>query len=545
MNEDEIKKSVNKTEKETAGAGNAAGIGDTAGIVIDPGAGISEEEQREILTGINRITEKNRLSLTGDAGGGLSGKKRSGNKGSFTAKKKGSLFPVLVNAAAAILLAGGFFFFSSFQGKEEVKIRGGDKIYNIAEQALIEEIRRETASQLEAKEKEITLMTGKLTGVDSELQELQDSVETMMNEKEAELRKAMNSAFGEERRRLVEQNLSEAAIAERMRQFDAERIAMMNIELTDYRHRLDEEREESEAALKSLQEEYRSNLSSLQNERSQLLEASRAREAALRSQLEAGARELAAVSEQNQAALSSARGELERLSSDQEKAAVIESQLGGYYTMVNDQIRKGLLDEALGTLVLMREYLSTSSFQSIRSIQARRTLYAASIDILEGMINDAKANRTASASPPAVDGDVEQIITDLWKKNAELEDSIEELNETADAQASELRRQVTERDTTIAALQSRNSNLTQTMSARDTTISTLQTQNNGLTQTVADRDSAIASLQTQNGNLTQTAADRESTIGELRAQNASQEETIQALTNQLTTIRQTLQTLTQ
>jgi chromosome segregation ATPase len=539
MNEDEVKKGT----KETAGS-DTVGIDNTYGIVIDPGIGISEEEQREILTGINRITEKNRLSLAGDtqdAGGEPSGKKRSGDEGSFTAKKKGSLFPVLVNAAAVMFLAGGFFLFSSFQGKEEVKIRGGDKVYNIAEQALIEEIRRETASQLEAKEREITLMTGKLSGVDSELQELQDSVEAMMNEKEAELRKAMSGAFAEERRRLVEQNLSEAAIAERMRQFDAERIALMNIELTDYRHRLDREQEESAAALKNLQEEYRSNLSGLQNERSQLLEASRAREAALRSQLEAGARELAAVSEQSQAALNSARGELERLSTDQEKAAVIESQLGGYYTMVDDQIRKGLWDEALGTLGLMREYLGTSSFQSIRSIQARKTLYAASIDILEEAINDAKA----AASPPVVDEDVEQIITDLWKKNAELEDSVEELNKTTAAQVSELRRQAAEREAAIAALQTRSNNLTQTAASRDTAIATLRTQNDSLTQTVADRDSAIASIQTQNNNLTQTVAARESTINELRSQNASQEETIQNLNNQLTNIRQTLQTLTQ
>jgi chromosome segregation ATPase len=565
----------------TKGAGSSAA---EAGIVIDPNAGISVEEQREILAEINRITARNRLSLNGDgpeadkAGKpGKSGKKRADDAGSFKAAKKGGLFPALVNVTALVLLGGGFFFLSSFQGQEEVKIREGDRIYNIAEQALIEEIRRETASQLEAKENEIALMTGKLTGVDTELQELQDSVETMMSDKEAELRKEMSDAFAAERRRLVEQNLSEAAIAERMRLFDAERIAGMNTELANYRQQLDAERAGSEAALKSLQDEYRSSLSSLQHERSQLLESSRAREAALRSQLEAKTRELAAVTEQAQASLSDARSELERLSGDQEKAAVIESQLGGYYALVNDQIRKGLLDEAADTLRIMREYLHTPAFQSLRPIQARRDMYVSSIDILEGVINDLRASKAAASAPaPAVNGDAEQIISDLWRKNAELEESLEAMNKAAAASASTetafkaqtvdlerrlaaavssentlktrtaaLEQQTAEREKTIAALQSQNGALTQTVAARESSIAALQSQNGALTQTVAARESSIAALQSQNTTLTQTIAARDTTIGELRTRNASQEENIRNLNSQLTTIREALQALSQ
>lgn len=554
-----------------------------AGIVIDPKLGISEEEQREILAEINRITAKNRLSQDRDGPDtDNTGKKRAKDRGSFKAQKKDSLFPALVNIAAVVLLAGGFFFLSSFQGKEEVKIREGDRIYNIAEQALIEEIRRETSFQLEAKEKEIAVMTDKLAGVDTELQELQDSVENMMNAKEAELRREMSNAFATERQRLVEQNLSEAAIAERMRQFDAERIAGMNTELTTYRQRLGAERADSEAALKSLQDEYRSSLSSLQNERSQLLEVARAREAALRTQLEAKTRELAAVTEQARASLDDARSELERLSSDQEKAAVIESQLGGYYAMVNDQIQKGLLDEAADILEVMREYLNTPAFQAIRSIQARKGLYAASIDLLEGMIKDLEVSKAAVVPAPesAVNGDAEQIIADLWRKNAELEESLETLNKAAaeaEAEAAStetdlktqtadlerrlaaavnnentlrtrntaLEQQSAERERTIAALQTQNTGLTQTVAARDSTISTLQSQNARLTQTAAARDNTISTLQSQNTSLTQTVAARDATIGELRTQTASQEETIQSLNTQLSTIREALQALSQ
>jgi chromosome segregation ATPase len=574
-----------------------AGSFPAEGIVIDPNLGISEEEQREILAEINRITVKNRLSLDGEKPEtNKAGKKGAGDSG-FRAKKKDSLFPVLVNAAAVALLAGGFFLLSSFQGKEDVKIRESDRIYNIAEQALIEEIRRETASLLEAKESEIAVMTSKLAGVDGELQELQDSVEVMMRAKEAELRKEMSEAFSAERQRLVDQNLSEAAIIERMRQFDAERIAGMNTQLTNYRQQLDAERADSESTLKNLQEEYRSSLASLQNERSQLLESSRASEAALRTQLEAKTRELAAMTEQARSSLNDARSELERLSSDQEKAAVIESQLGGYYIMVNDLIEKGLLTEAADILEVMREYLNTPAFQSIRSIQARRPLYAASIDLLEGVIHDLAASKVTAAPAPAPKGEEEQIIADLWRKNAELEESLENLNKAAaaaadmetglktqttdlerrlaaaasaestlrarstaleqqtaereraiaalQAQNNSLTQTVAARDNTISTLQSQNNNLTQTVAARNNTISTLQSQNSSLTQTVAARDNTISTLQSQNGSLTQTVAARDNTISELRSRTTSLEETIQSLNSQLTTIRAALQALSQ
>jgi chromosome segregation ATPase len=568
----------NDADSEAGAASSSA----EAGIVVDSKLGISVEEQQEILAEINRVTVKNRLSLNED--GQETGKagKKSGDRG-FKAKKKDGLFPALVNTAAVVLLAGGFFLLSSFQGKEEVKIRGADRIYNIAEQALIEEIRRETASLLEAKENEIAVMTSKLAGVDNELQELQDSVEAMMREKEAELRSKMSEAFAAERQRLVEQNLSEAAIVERMRQFDAERIAGMNTQLANYRQQLDAERAGSQTELKSLQEEYRSSLASLQNERSQLLESSRAREAALRTQLEAKTRELAVVTEEAQTSLNDARSELERLSSDQEKAAVIESQLEGYYFLVNDQIQKELLTEAAGTLRVMREYLNTPVFQSIRSIQARRPLYAASIDLLERMVQDLTASKADVAAAPPKGGDEEQIIADLWRKNAELEETLESLNQaaasSADAEAglktqttnlrtqtadlerrlaaaanaentlrarnTALEQQSTERERTISTLQAQNNSLTQTVAARDTTISTLQNQNNSLTQTVTARETTISTLQNQNNSLTQTVAARDTTISTLQNQNNSLTQTVAARETTISTLQNQNSSLTQ
>jgi Skp family chaperone for outer membrane proteins len=110
-------------------------------MVFDASCGISEEEQREIFAQINNIAEKNRLSLAASADGGKGKKNKP-----FKAKKSGGLFPVLVNAAAIAVLAGGFFVLNTCQGKTDTEVREGAWVYNSAERALIEEIRRETSS---------------------------------------------------------------------------------------------------------------------------------------------------------------------------------------------------------------------------------------------------------------------------------------------------------------------------------------------------------------------------------------------------------------
>jgi chromosome segregation ATPase len=490
---------------------------ENAGFVFDASSGISEEEQREILAGINSMAEKNRRSLSAD-------------KAVLPPGKKGSVFPVLVNAAAVLILGGGFFLLSVFHGQEEVRVREGAAVYNPAERALIEEIRRETSSQLEAKENEISLMSSKLTGVDAELQELQASVETMMGEKEAELRKEMNAAFGAERQRLVDQNLSEAAIAERMRLFDAERIAKMNTELANYRQSLDAERAASESNLQKLQEEYRTNLSSLQNERSQILESSRAREASLYAQLEARTRELTAVSEQSQAALSSARSELERLSGEQEKAAVVESQLAGYYGAVNSHIRAGRLEEAAEAVRGIRDFLNTPAFQSLRAVQSRKDLYLSSADTLDLMIAEARRNSGGAVSerPGALEaGELERAVTELQNRNAQLEETVAGLTRT------------------IAAYNSQGSELGQRIAEIEGSASALRTLNQALEQTVAERERTIAGLQSQSAAQSEIIAAREARINELQSANASQTETIESLNAQLTTIRAALQALSQ
>ncbi|GHV57783.1 hypothetical protein AGMMS49579_24140 [Spirochaetia bacterium] len=411
-----------------------------SGIVFDTASGISESEQREIFAGIENITAQNRISLSEE-------QKNSLVQGSIQAKRGGGGFPLIVNIVALLLLVGAVFLLYFFHNKDEVQIREGRAGYNSAERALIQEIRRETARELEKKESEIALIAAKLSGVDTELQELYSNNQELSAEQ-----------------RTVEMNLQR------------------------------------------LQEEYRSSLGSLQNERSQILEASRAREASLRAQLEERTSELAAVSEQSRAA----RSELDRLTSDTERAAAIEAQLSAHYAAAAVQIFSNNLDAAKTSLEKMREFLNTPSFQSIRIFQDRKALYLTSINALKEMIDKAEETEDALAAG-----------------NAEYEDRIELLQNQKNE------------------YEKRTGDLERDLKASETRITTLQNQVSGQQRTLNERDAAAVELRALNANLTRTVTARESTITELRAQNAEQAASIESLNSQLANIRQTLQSLSQ
>ncbi|MDR0641877.1 MAG: hypothetical protein LBG07_05385 [Treponema sp.] len=472
-------------------------------IVFDSGSGISEAEQKGILEGIENAVRQNHRSLAGDK--------------PVRAKKR-ALFPLLVNIAALLLLGAALVLFLRSQGEESAGPRRGAMLYNSTERALIREIRRETARELDAKEAEIDDFLAKLAGVDNELRELLSN----------------------------------------------------NQELTA-------EQKVVEANLRRLQEEYTANISSLEDERSLILEASRAREASLKAQLDERAAELAAQAERSREALSSAQQEIDRLSSDQEKGAAIESQLSGLYVRAAAAINGGNLREASATLNAMRDFINTPSFQGIRSVQPRRAFYFSSISTLEGLI--ALSEKLNNAVAAAGSGGYERALAELEERNAALEEQVAGLNEAVAASGAEgsgLGRQVSELQSRISALQTQSAQQGRTLEEQQKTLedqrktaeeqqrrnAELDRQLARLRQTTEEQQRSNAELTAQNSELTarnagldqrlaeanqagtalrQTVAERDTEIANLRAQNTEQTEQIRSLNTQLAAIRQVLQ----
>jgi chromosome segregation ATPase len=403
-------------------------------IAMDASCGISAEEQKEILAQINGIAEKNRRSLSTAAD-------ISERKGIFKAKKSGSFFPVLVNAAALVIIAGGFLTLSGFQGKTDARVREGTKVYNTAERELIAAIRAETFSRLESKESEISQMSAKLAGIDSELQTLY-----------------ANS-----------------------NELNADQMADGN-------------------RLKSLQEEYRSSLSLLQDERSNILEESRSREASLQAQLESRTRELAIVAEQSITAIDVARGEMDRLSREQSQAAAIEAQMGALFANLNNKIRENQFDEAVEIIHTMRSFLNTPSFQGIRSIQERKELYTQTINSFETMVEAARRNSGAAVveTVTVTDENAEKVLADLIAKNTQLEQTVREKELTISALSSGDKKdqRITELESSNNTLRNMSDTFERNSAERLEQVRRLEREKQDLQGQVKSRTDAITEIQT-------------------------------------------------
>jgi len=436
---------------------------------IDEKAGISIEEQKEILTQINGITEKYRQQLS------ESGTQPDKKKKNFVITgKKGSVFPLAVNAAAVILLIGGGLLLITFFGKADAQVRTGSIVYNLTERAVIEEIRRDTMEKISAKDKEIALILSRLEEVDNQLMLLQSSNQDLT----------------------IEQlNTQERLLAQ--------------------------------------QRSYRNELTVLYDERSQILEDSWTREVRLRSQLDERNRESSSNQQRTANEQDSAAGELERLSSERERIAVIDTQFTGSLTIISGLIQSGQYSQAAAVTEELRHIINNNSLAAFRSFETRKEFYNQSINSIEIIIAEMIKFQ-----------DINSEGLELYEKNLQLEQTISEMQSTINAASSgstgQLRR-LNEQEESISVLRSNVSTLETRVTERDRTINTLETivtererTINSLETRITERERTNNTLETEKNQLTQT-------ITELQSANSALRQEIINLRNQISTIRRALQ----
>ncbi|MDR2111376.1 MAG: hypothetical protein LBP32_08735, partial [Spirochaetaceae bacterium] len=335
------------SEQNTKDGAIPAGQTPDTDISLEGSSGISKEDQAEIAARIDSIAQANRISVTPEVL-------------VVRASKPGFIFPLFVNAGAVVLLISGFLILSAFHSRDDSEIRReSSTATRSAEGRLIQEIRKETAAELQAKDQEIAYITARLSGVGEELGRLSTEMEDRIREREDDLRRQMDQQIEAERRRLLSLNLSEEVIAERMRAFEAEQIVLFNENLAGYRRQLEEDRVAAEINLNKLREEYERNLETLNAERAQALETARLREANARHAVTDNSAEIDALFEQDRENLMSAREELQRLTGEQERSQAIEWQISGYYNTAVNQIRNQQLEAAADTLTALRLFMDT------------------------------------------------------------------------------------------------------------------------------------------------------------------------------------------
>jgi len=428
-------------------------------VVFDSSSGISVEEQKEILSKINGIAEKNRQLLSQNAS-----VVKSGEKIAINAKKSGAVFPVAFNIAAVVIMLGGGLLLVSLNEKKDAQVRTGDAVLNLTERALIEDIRRDTAAKIASKEQEIAMISSRLAEVDAQLARL----------------------------------------------YSGDQI-------------LDDEQLAAQEDLLSLQNMYRTGLDALREERSQILEDSRSREAGLRAQLEERNREFAAAQSRSSNELDSAMMELDRLTSEQERIAAIDAHMAGGFTSINELVQNSRFDQAAQTVESLRQFNNSNFVSSSRSFQARREFYNQALYSMEAMINEMRMTGGDSLGTSAQQRELQERNSQLEETVAEMQRTIDALNSGSSGQSLRLR----ELEEAVSSLRTANSSLEAAVSERNRTITSLES-------TVAERNRTITSLEAEKADLSQTVA-------ELQSQNESRDQEIARLNNQISNIRQALE----
>ena len=409
-------------------------------VIFDTSSGISLDEQKEILDGINAMAAGSRLS---------------GNPPAAKATKNGTLFPLMVNVSALAILGLGFFLLFFLHGQDEQNIRIGSATLGITERKLIQEIRLETGRQLNEKDDEINVILSKLSSVDAEYAALQDSMESLTEEQkeraalllgmQEEYRSAL-SGLEEEKGRILENSRQQESA---LRAQAEERAGELSAQV-----------EQSQASLSSAMEELRR----LDNERERTRMAERQMSGfyvSLGSQLESGSLD---------------------------EAARTVNAMKEFFSAAS---RNGSFSEA----GLQTHMAAITAMEAAISDARRRD------DVSSGGNRDTPAGASQNLAQGGPSGEnyeelkakfdeLETQASLLGQKAADQEKALALLN----SQGSDQGRMIAEYLSEIDALRTANSNQQQTLNRRDSEIVELRAENAENSRQASDLNSSISAL---------------------------------------------------
>ena len=221
---------------------------------------ISPEEREQVLKQIETAIAESRVPQRADLT-------------ELQAERRGLAFPLLINLAALVLVgAGVLLLFRYFELRKE-NITLSRSSYLSAEATLIQTLKQETESRLQAKEEQISSIQLQLQRVDQERQALELRLDADLERKEEQLRRQLEEDLGRERDRLTALGTSESRIADRLRELESREQGSIQREISDYRRQLDAQLQDKERELLESQALRREALAQANRERDELLSA--------------------------------------------------------------------------------------------------------------------------------------------------------------------------------------------------------------------------------------------------------------------------------
>jgi hypothetical protein len=197
-------------------------------FVFDESSGISKEDQKDILSQIEKVATESKIQVHPDVF-------------QIKAIKRGVLFPIVINLSAALALAAGIVtLYLLFQRGEEQLLESARGI-TTAEGKLLEELKRESEEKLKKKNTEIADIQSRLTLLDRERQDLQVNMEAKISSREAELRQTLEEELEAEKQKLREQGLSQEDIDAQLEDLESRKQAVFDRQLQAFREEAEAE----------------------------------------------------------------------------------------------------------------------------------------------------------------------------------------------------------------------------------------------------------------------------------------------------------------
>ena len=303
----------------------------------DEDKSISPEEREKILAQIEEAVGRSRMKITPETF-------------LFKARKRGSVLPIVVNAAAIVILAAGVSGAVLLSRQSEQTIIAAPVTLLSAEGKMVAALKEQSRQQLEGKDKEIASIRERLAGIDQERARIKQEADAAVLKREQELQDALNQSLAAQKAKLASSGLSEAAVARRISDFEAKSRVTLDAQLASFRTQSEADRAEKERTIQKLQAEYQQTLQNAQADRTKAQEEAARRQ----SELEAGNRQKQVALEQDKAA---ALAELEKLRQQQGREQLVLDQFLSYYQKARDQIQAAQPAAARQVLADFRQYL--------------------------------------------------------------------------------------------------------------------------------------------------------------------------------------------
>ena len=329
---------------------------------------IEDQEREEILEEIDELVASNRLPVSEDME-------------KLKPQKSGAAFPIVINFLAVAAVLSTFYFSSRLFEQKQEDLTLENASYLSAEGKLLEELKKESAAQLEEKDKEIGAIQNELEALDRQSRELVETMDQQIADREAELRVALEAELEAERAKLQAQGKSETDIEEELKQIEAERTAEYEAELAAFRTQTEAaiaEKEEELARARALNEEL---LAEVNSEKERIQNETKQRETELTARFEA---EKAALAEE----AAEAEAQLEQLTADQARESLIIDQINGSYESIFSLLESGDTEEALGQVEALRALINDPGVASLKTVSSRSGNDRAMLDIIRERLEE-------------------------------------------------------------------------------------------------------------------------------------------------------------